>query len=216
MRANSVPGGTIREGALFFQTVAAAGALFKRGHCSRGGTIRASTVYTYQILVSSIHISNTSIIYVWLVFVMHGGAHMTEYSSVCTGSSAYPWWRMSWVLALSIIWWWVICWSLMHTSDLLAGLVGMPNSQMSNTRASLIDITVHLSDWPGRTLPSDSANLERMHNGFDMCAVHKAGLFVIGLNDSQHTLPFVNFNKLNFGWHVFAGLGFWLKNSKNC
>ena len=44
MRANSVPGGTIREGALFFQTVAAAGALFKRGHYSRGGTIRASTV----------------------------------------------------------------------------------------------------------------------------------------------------------------------------
>ena len=35
MRANSVPGGTIREGALFFQTVAAAGALFKRGHYSR-------------------------------------------------------------------------------------------------------------------------------------------------------------------------------------
>ena len=45
MRANSVPGGTIREGALFFQTVAAAGALFKRGHYSRGGTIRASTVF---------------------------------------------------------------------------------------------------------------------------------------------------------------------------
>ena len=46
MRANSVPGGTIREGALFFQTVAAGGgALFKRGHYSRGGTIRASTVY---------------------------------------------------------------------------------------------------------------------------------------------------------------------------
>ena len=46
MRANSVPGGTIREGALFFQTVAAegGGALFKRGHYSRGGTIRASTV----------------------------------------------------------------------------------------------------------------------------------------------------------------------------
>ena len=44
MRVNSVPGGTIREGALFFQTVAAAGALFKRGHYSRGGTIRASTV----------------------------------------------------------------------------------------------------------------------------------------------------------------------------
>ena len=44
MRANSVPGGTIGEGALFFQTVAAAGALFKRGHYSRGGTIRASTV----------------------------------------------------------------------------------------------------------------------------------------------------------------------------
>ena len=44
MRANSVSGGTIREGALFFQTVAAAGALFKRGHYSRGGTIRASTV----------------------------------------------------------------------------------------------------------------------------------------------------------------------------
>ena len=67
--ANSVPGGTIREGALFFQTVAAGGgggtiqegalfkrghysrggtiqegALFKRGHYSRGGTIRASTV----------------------------------------------------------------------------------------------------------------------------------------------------------------------------
>ena len=42
MRANSVPGGTIREGALFFQTVAAGGggtiqegALFKRGHYSR-------------------------------------------------------------------------------------------------------------------------------------------------------------------------------------
>ena len=48
MRANSVPGGNIREGALFFQTVAAGGggggALFKRGHYSRGGTIRASTV----------------------------------------------------------------------------------------------------------------------------------------------------------------------------
>ena len=42
MRANSVPGGTIREGALFFQTVAVGGggtiqegALFKRGHYSR-------------------------------------------------------------------------------------------------------------------------------------------------------------------------------------
>ena len=37
MRANSVPGGTIREGALFFQTVAAGGGggLFKRGHYSR-------------------------------------------------------------------------------------------------------------------------------------------------------------------------------------
>ena len=52
MRANSVPGGTIREGALFFQTVAAGGgtiqegALFKRGHYSRGGTIRASAVFT--------------------------------------------------------------------------------------------------------------------------------------------------------------------------
>ena len=41
MRANSVPGGTIREGALFFQTVAAGGG---GGHYSRGGTIRASTV----------------------------------------------------------------------------------------------------------------------------------------------------------------------------
>ena len=37
MRANSVPGGTIREGALFFQTVAAGG--------GGGGTIRASTVH---------------------------------------------------------------------------------------------------------------------------------------------------------------------------
>ena len=41
MRANSVPGGTIREAALFFQTVAAGGG----GHYSRGGTIRASTVH---------------------------------------------------------------------------------------------------------------------------------------------------------------------------
>ena len=45
MRANSVPGGTIREGALFFQTVAAAGALFKRGHYSRGGTIQEGALF---------------------------------------------------------------------------------------------------------------------------------------------------------------------------
>ena len=48
MRANSVPGGTIREGALFFQTVAAGGgggALFKRGHYSRGGTIQEGALF---------------------------------------------------------------------------------------------------------------------------------------------------------------------------
>ena len=46
MRANSAPGGTIREGALFFQTVAAG----RGGHYSRGGTIRASTVVAFFLL----------------------------------------------------------------------------------------------------------------------------------------------------------------------
>ena len=55
MRANSVPGGTIREGALFFQTVTAAGALFKRGHYSRGGTIRASTVIIIMWTITKYH-----------------------------------------------------------------------------------------------------------------------------------------------------------------
>ena len=41
MRANSVPGGTIREGALFFQTVAAGGG----GHYSRGGTIQEGALF---------------------------------------------------------------------------------------------------------------------------------------------------------------------------
>ena len=61
MRANSVPGGTIREGALFFQTVAAGGG---GEHYSRGGTIQegalfAQVRYEYNrilLLLTAIHV----------------------------------------------------------------------------------------------------------------------------------------------------------------
>ena len=79
MRANSVPGGTIREGALFFQTVAAAGALFKRGHYSRGGTIRASTVCSFGLTLFHHHV----LIFCAAVFCVYVCMCVSVYMYLC-------------------------------------------------------------------------------------------------------------------------------------